>query len=242
MPDSDRYLRLLKWKQEGRTNAWMAKQLGISPGAIRQALIRANHWKLATEREEMLRNPDAETAARVQLSISQDHVLARVDDLITEGLKIQAQVTRPLLERVAEVIPEMTRTMGVVLERMVIMEAAIERLERRPVSAPVAPPSSAPAAPKTGRPSESGPPPALWVWIAQECSRHLGRQGTADALRVDVNTVSRWLTGATPKSSERDELRNLLATLWARETFVDFDDVEDARGRVVAQSSAGAEV
>jgi len=229
--DLDRYRQALRWVREGKTNAWIGEQLGLRPGSTKALIARAIRWQAEQGLSEA-------TSSALHAAITSDAVLNTLDEMITDGLKVQAAAIRPVLEDVRRELPDLKRAVGTLLERMVIMEAAIERIERR---APVVAAPSATETPKTARPADTTPPPALWVWIAQECSRHLGRQGTADALGVEVKVVTSWLSGTTPKSSERDELRNLLATLWARETFVDFDDVEDARSRLPTAQNAGAE-
>lgn len=83
------------------------------------------------------------------------------------------------------------------------------------------------------------PPSTLWPWIVTEVMRELGESGTAEAVGISVAALRMIERGTvTPKAKERDELRRLVASIWGREFFVDQDDLEDERDRVVKLSTA----
>jgi hypothetical protein len=112
------------------------------------------------------------------------------------------------------------------------IEAIAARLEKAIAAAAAAPVLAAPS--KTDHDKGT---PALWVWIATECARAIGDQAAARALDVEIATLRQWCGGTVPKSAHREELKHLLATLWARETFVDFDDLLEARERTLRYAS-----
>lgn len=112
------------------------------------------------------------------------------------------------------------------------IDAIAARLEKAISASTAAPVLAAPS--KTDHDKGT---PALWVWVATECARALGDQGCAKAMNVTPELIRQWCGGTVPKSGHREELKHLLATLWARETFVDFDDLLEARERTLRYSS-----
>lgn len=81
-------------------------------------------------------------------------------------------------------------------------------------------------------------PAALWAWIVCECQRQLGDSGVCAALGIELNEFYALERGTkTPNAKQQDELRRLLATIWGREFFVDHDELEDERERVVSLAS-----
>ena len=115
---------------------------------------------------------------------------------------------------------------------VVDIEAIAARLEKAISAATAAPVLAAPSKTDHARGT-----PALWVWIATECTRAIGDQACARALGATSEEIRAWCGGKVPKSAQREELKHLLATLWARETFVDFDDLIEARERTLRYSS-----
>jgi len=80
------------------------------------------------------------------------------------------------------------------------------------------------------KPITATPPRELWAWLVVEAQREIGEAATAKSLGVDVLVMKQIVTGTrTPSSAVRDRLRELTATLWARELFGGMDEVEDAR-------------
>lgn len=79
-----------------------------------------------------------------------------------------------------------------------------------------------------GRPAHTQPPSQMWTWIVVECVEALGESGVADYVSTDRDNVRLWRRGlATPRPGFRDKLKELLATLWAREIYEDNEDLYD---------------
>jgi hypothetical protein len=192
-PNVERYRQVVAWQDEGRTCEWMAAQLGIGRQGVAALAARA-------------RQHFAREAPPTIPSALAGPLLETIDQLITDGLRIQAEVVRPLLESVQRELQGMQT-------RLRAVEGQVSRLD-------VPGPDKAPP---------TQPPPALWQWVAVECVRAVGVPEVARRTHSDVDRVTTWTRGTTPSSKSRDALRELLATLWARELFVDFDELADKR-------------
>jgi len=192
----------------------MARQLSISQEALGRLLTRARAWKAKIELAE-LRNG---TARDVMLD------------------KLTNAVRRAVYEPVAEIAGEVAKLRGVLDElskRAVSLEEAFVGIQRAKPAKPLFEEAgSAPTAPR-GKIKASKAPGQMWLWIVQECAREIGPKGTATAVGRPLAVVETWLDGTVPDSLAREALKVLLASLWGRELFSDFSELEERRVEVL---------
>jgi len=159
--------------------------------------------------------------------------LEQVDARIEEATAVQ--------HRAVDLLADIAVANKVLLERTAKLEKRLAELSKPQAKTP--PPALPPPAEVASAKHDARqPPPSLWVWIVGECRAALGEGGVAQALGVDTTEVRHWHGGRVPSSKHRAELRHLLATLYGRETFASYDDLEDARERVFLYKTQGAEV
>lgn len=132
------------------------------------------------------------------------------------------------IEAVAEADDKIQSQLDAVLARMGEIEKRLEAQARTVVTVPAT----------TAKPS--GPPESLWAYITGECRAAISEAAVAKAAGVDINQVRRWIHGENPSARHRECLRGLLATIYARQSFGSYDDLEEARDRVMRYSGAGA--
>lgn len=225
-PDERRYRQVVEWSRAGKTPTWIAEQLGLKRA---DALIaRARAW------DKRNRRTDEDRVS--------DKTLRLIDQVITDGLKVQAEVVKDALASTRDVVAELSMRVRDIAKVQTELARKVQDLAERPaevVSTVDAEALAAATTPK-GRPS-SVAPPALWLWIVNECVRQIGMAGVVDQLEVTESLVNMWLRGTTPSSRHRDDLKRLLATIWARDDlFDDVDDLLDARDRLLTAQNAEA--
>lgn len=72
--------------------------------------------------------------------------------------------------------------------------------------------------------------------MVTELTCEVGWFHVAKAVGVTVDQLQSWARGhSTPSSKHRDELRALLASLWARELDLGGDELEQMRDRVMGR-------
>lgn len=209
-PDERRYRQVVAWFHAGKTPAWIAEQLGLKRA---DALIaRARAW----EKRQRGSADDKVT----------DRTLRLIDQVITDGLKVQAAVVKDALAATR-------RECAALAKQVQALSAKVGELEARP--AQVVELAAGPAAP-----ASAVAPSSLWLWVVGECVRQLGMSGLVAELEVSQSLVDMWLRGATPNARQREELKRVLATIWARDLFDDRDDLLDARDRLPMSQNAEA--
>lgn len=67
------------------------------------------------------------------------------------------------------------------------------------------------------------PPRSLWSWIAIECIRSIGVSRVAEWTGASLEEVKLWCKSGIPSSKYRERLKELLASVWARELWPDFE-------------------
>ena len=202
----------LEWARAGMLSREAAKRWGISVNAASERLRRA---RIRSE-GGLPKQPSPKVAER----------LAMLEDRIAVALDAHEARVHDILDMAAQLVAqvaELTKRVG-----------ELEVTAAKPAPVKQAPKGNGERPPK--------PPPAMWVWVVGECRSALGERGVAQALGVEVADVRHWLSGHTPSARHREQLRDLLATLWARESFVDFDEVMDMRERVLAHRTQGADL
>lgn len=225
-PDERRYRQVVEWSRAGKTPTWIAEQLGLKRA---DALIaRARAW------DKRNRRTDEDRVS--------DKTLRLIDQVITDGLKVQAEVVKDALASTRDVVAELSMRVRDIAKVQTELAQKVQALAERPVEVVSAVDTEALAAATTpkGRPKAEAPP-SLWLWIVNECVRQIGMAGVVDQLEVNESLVNQWLRGTTPSSRHRDDLKRLLATIWARDDlFDDLDDLLDARDRLPTAQNAEA--
>lgn len=223
-PDLQRYRLLLRWAEEGKSRKWMAEQLGITTASLFELLRRARN------------HPGAALDPVVRIS---NESMSALDQVINERLKVQAAVVKDALASTRDSIAELAMRVRDLAKGQTELLRRLDSLAERPAEVERSA-DAGPVTPKRKRPS-SETPTALWLWIVNECVRQIGMAGVVDQLEVTESLVNQWLRGTTPSSRHRDDLKRLLATIWARDDlFDDLDDLLDARDRLPTAQNAEA--
>ena len=258
--DFERYRKVLKWVGAGKTRQWIADKLGLKLSSTHNLISRAHRWEAQCGLREMMRST-------VHDSLTMDGVLKAIDEVITDGLKVQAEVVKDgltetrgslgeLSARVSalardqadalastrDAIAELSMRVRDIAKVQTELARKVQALAERPADVVSTVDTDAVAAASTprGRP-KSEAPAVLWLWIVAECVRQIGMAGVVDQLEVSESLVNQWLRGTTPSSRHRDDLKRLLATIWARDDlFDDLDDLLDARDRLPTAQNAEA--
>lgn len=255
--DFERYRKVLRWVGAGKTRQWIAEKLGLKLSSTHHLISRAQRWEAQCGLREMMRST-------VHDSLTMDGVLKAIDEVITDGLKVQAEVVKDalaetrgslgeLLARVSTLASEQADALASTRDSIAELAMRVrdlakgqtellrrlDSLAERPAEVERSA-DAGPVTPKKSRPS-SETPTALWLWIVNECVRQIGMAGVVDQLEVNESLVNQWLRGTTPSSRHRDDLKRLLATIWARDDlFDDLDDLLDARDRLPTAQNAEA--
>lgn len=207
--DTARYKMVLGWLQAGKTYRWIGEQCGLkNPHAL---IFRARRW--------------AQGANKPRPTL-----LRAIDEVITDGLKVQSGV-------VVDALSEVRDALRGLHDRVAALEAAeaktgkkVDALSNLPASVPEPKPDRQALAPFV---YSATPPASFWTWVVNECCRQIGKAAVAEHLEVEVTQLERWASGNhVPSSRQREDLKVLLATIWGRELFDDVDDLEDARARL----------
>lgn len=256
-PDFERYRQVLRWIEAGKTRHWIAEKLGLKLSSTRHLISRAEKWQVKSGLTETTRSV-------VNESLTRDEVLKVIDVMITDGLKVQADVVKDALAETRGSLGELSARVSALASEqagalastrdslaelaMRVRDLAkgqtellrrLDSLAERPAEVERSA-DAAPVTAKNKRPSSEAPP-ALWLWIVNECVRQIGMAGVVDQLEVSESLVNQWLRGTTPSSRQRDDLKRLLATIWARDDlFDDVDDLLDARDRLPTAQNAEA--
>lgn len=213
LPNTARYRQVLNWVEAGKSQKWIGEKVGVKNA---QALVaRARKWAA---------KQDAEVVETVRHDIIGDQVLKVVDEMITDGLKVQAEVVKAAL---AETRAQLEAVASVQTKVIAALSDLALKVDSRPGPAQL---TEAPAGVVDPGAHSRVAPATLWIWIINDLSREIGTSGLCDELGVDDKTLSMYQRGSlSPSAKVRDRLRELLATVWAREIFDDSDDLADAR-------------
>lgn len=217
LPNTARYRQVLNWVEAGKSQKWIGAKVGVKNA---QALVaRARKWAA---------KQDAEAVEAVRHDIIGDQVLKVIDEVITDGLKVQAEVVKAAL---AETRAQLETLAAVQTKFIAALSDLASKVESRPAQAIQV--IEAPAQVVDPAAHSRVAPSTLWIWIINELSREIGTSGLCDELGVDDKTLSMYQRGSlSPSAKLRDRLRELLATVWARDLFDDSDELADARERL----------
>lgn len=208
-PDERRYRQVVEWIRSGKSHTWISEQLGLKRA---DALIaRAKAW-------DKRNRPSSDDRVT-------EKTLVLIDQIITDGLKVQAEVVKAAL---AETRGQLETLAAVQTKVIAALSDLASRVDSRPAQVAQVPTQAIdPAAHSRVAPA------TLWIWIINELTRELGTSGLADELGVTDSALAQLQRGSlSPSAKLRDRLRELLATVWARDLFDDSDELLDARERL----------